>query len=307
MKWGIENIPDQQGRVAIVTGANSGLGFYTARALALKGCTVIMACRDTQKGEEARQRLLKEKPASEPVLLNLDLGDLSSIKAFSEQYGNTIERLDLLINNAGLMAIPYRKTRDGFEMQFGVNHLGHFALTAQLWPLLKDTEGSRIVNVSSVAHRFGHIHFEDPNWEKRYRKWGAYGMSKLSNLLFTSELERRISASGDRVVAASSHPGYADTELQAKGALMKGSRISARSFNLANRLVAQSAEMGALPSLYAATAEGVEPGSFYGPGGFMRMKGWPAPDVPDPKRVTRKVAENLWVLSESMTGLKFTI
>ena len=307
MKWGFEDIPDQRGRVAVVTGANSGLGFYTVRALAQKGCRVIMACRDPLKGEEARQRLLKERPVEEPILWNLDLGDLSSVKGFSDKYHNSMDRLDLLINNAGLMAIPFRKTRDGFEMQFGVNHLGHFALTAQLWSRLKGTTGSRIVNVSSAAHRFGRLQFEDPNWEKGYRKWGAYGMSKLSNLLFTSELDRRISASGDRVLAASAHPGYADTELQSKGALMKGARISARLFNLANRLVAQSAEMGALPSLYAATAEGLEPGGFYGPGGFMRMKGWPAPEMPDPKRVTADAAEKLWVLSESMTGLKFAI
>lgn len=307
IRWGIDHIPDQTGRIAIVTGANSGLGYHTARGLALKGARVIMACRDSLKGEEARQRILREQPSAEPELWILDLGELESVRTFSVQCLDSLERVDLLINNAGLMAIPYRMTRDGFEMQFGVNHLGHFALTAQLWPLLRDTEGSRIVNVSSAAHRFGRIRFEDIHWDRRYRKWGAYGMSKLSNLLFTSELVRRISASGSTVLAAASHPGYANTDLQAKGALMKGSRTSARFFNLANRLVAQSAAMGALPSLYAATAGEVEPGAYYGPGGFLRMKGWPARDQPDPRRMDRNAAQRLWELSESLTKVKFPV
>lgn len=192
-------------------------------------------------------------------------------------------------------------------MQFGVNHLGHFALTARLWPIITGTPWSRIVNVSSSAHHFGRIRFEDIHWEKGYSKWGAYGMSKLSNLLFTKELARRLSGSSQAVTVSSAHPGYANTELQAKGSMMAGSKFKARSFNIINRLIAQSAEMGALPSLYAATAEGVEPGSFFGPGGFMRMKGWPVPDTPDPKRVTDETALRLWEVSEEVTGLKFSV
>ena len=192
-------------------------------------------------------------------------------------------------------------------MQFGVNHLGHFALTARLCPLIKGTPGSRIVNVSSAAHHFGRIRFEDIHWEKGYSKWGAYGMSKLSNLLFTKELARRLSGSSQVVTVSSSHPGYADTELHAKGPIMAGSKFKAGSFNVINRLIAQSAEMGALPSLYAATAEDVTTGSFFGPGGFMKMKGWPAPDKPNPKRVTDEIAGRLWEVSEELTGLSFPV
>lgn len=205
------------------------------------------------------------------------------------------------------MAIPYAKSVDGFEMQFGVNHLGHFALTTRLWSLLRETATSRIVNVSSAAHHMGRIRFKDIHWENRYRKWGAYSMSKLSNLLFTKELSRRISSNGNSVTVVSAHPGYSNTELQTKGAIMRGSKLGARSFRMANWLVAQSAEKGALPSLYAATAEGVDQGDYYGPGGFMRMKGWPALDRPNSKRVTDNVARELWELSESLTGLEFFV
>ncbi len=306
VKWTIKDIPEQTGRVVVVTGANSGLGFFTSRALALKGATVIMACRDLQKGEEARSRILSDNPEVEPEVWMLDLADLASVKTFCDKFVSINNQLDLLFNNAGLMAIPYLKTRDGFESQFGVNHLGHFALTAQLWPLIKRVGGSRIVNVSSIAHQMGRIRFEDIHWEKRYSKWGAYGMSKLSNLLFTKELTRRLTGSGDRVIAAASHPGYANTELQAKGAKMRGSKLGAWSFRLVNRLVAQSAEMGALPSLFAATAEGIKSGDYIGPGGFMSMKGWPAIDLPNSKRVTEEAAKKLWDLSESLTDLDFS-
>lgn len=307
MKWSTSNIPSQKGRIVVVTGANSGLGFHTSRALALKGARVIMACRNIQKGEEARQRILNEEPDLEPEVWMLNLADLASVKAFYEKFTTTFHRLDLLINNAGLMAIPYEKSEDGFEMQFGVNHLGHFSLTAQLWPLIRESAGARIVNVSSAAHHLGRIRFDDIHWEKKYSKWGAYGMSKLSNLLFTKELSRRFSRSGETVIVASSHPGYANTALHTKGALMKGSKLGVRSFRLANRIIAQPAFMGALPSLYAATAEGVDQGAYFGPGGFMRMKGWPAPDYPNSKRVTDEVARQLWDLSESLTGLKFAV
>ena len=306
-KWTGEVIPSQKGRVAIVTGANSGLGFYTARALALKGARVLMACRNSARGEEARQRIMDEGPVLEPEVWSLDLSSLKSVKIFAEKFAASSEKLDLLINNAGLMAIPYGKTEEGFEMQFGVNHLGHFVLTALLWPIISVTSGSRIVNVSSAAHHFGKIRFEDIHWEKSYSKWGAYGMSKLANLLFTHELSKSLLESATSVKVAAAHPGYADTELQAKGAKMSGSRIGASSFNLVNKVVAQSAEMGALPTLYAATAEDVDQGAFYGPDGFMRMKGWPAPDRPNPKRVNDANAGKLWDLSESLTGYKFSL
>lgn len=304
--WDLHQIPSQEGRVVVVTGANSGLGYHISKALATKGARVIMACRNLQKGEEALKDFIATEPPVEPELRELDLADLASVSAFTSGL-KTMHRLDVLINNAGLMAIPLQRTREGFEMQFGVNHLGHFALTAQLWPLLKKTEGARIINVSSSAHRIGRIRFDDIHWKESYSKWGAYGMSKLANLLFTSELAKRIPQAGLSVIAAAAHPGYASTELQTKAAVMEGSRGKAWFFNLANRLVAQPARMGALPVLYAATAEGVGQGDFYGPGGTFRMKGWPAPDQPSPKRMSDADAEKLWALSEQLTGTAFTI
>ena len=214
-------------------------------------------------------------------------------------------QLDLLINNAGLMAIPYARTVEGFEMQFGVNHLGHFALTAQLWPVLSGTRGSRLVQVSSLAHRFGKMNFEDLHGEQGYRKWQAYGMSKLANLLFVRELARRLKENGSGVTVAAAHPGWAATELQAKGARMKGNGLGAVSMNLVNKLLAQPGEQGALPSLYAATAEGVDQGEYYGPDGWMRMRGWPSQDSPSNKLLNDAVAARLWEVSESLTGLEF--
>ncbi len=306
-KWTAQDITSQAGRVAIVTGANSGLGFFTSKALAMKEARVIMACRNLEKGEEARQKILQMNPVHAPEVWHLDLASLNSVNEFARKFKSSFKGLDLLINNAGLMAIPYGKTEDGFEMQFGVNYLGHFALTSHLWPLLLETARARIINVSSLAHRMGSIRFDDLHWEKDYSKWGAYAMSKLSNLLFTIELARRFTTSGIEMIAAAAHPGYADTELQAKGAKMNGSRFGAGSFNLVNRIVAQSAEKGALPTLYAATAEDVDQGGYYGPDGFMRLAGWPSPERPSKKRVNDQVAGRLWELSEELTGLRIPI
>jgi NAD(P)-dependent dehydrogenase (short-subunit alcohol dehydrogenase family) len=300
-----EDIPSQQGRIAVVTGANSGLGKYTAQALAGKGARVIMACRNLEKGEVARQQILQQKPQVEPEVWQLDLASLDSVKAFSDRFLDHSERLDLLINNAGLMAIPEGRTREGFEMQFGVNHLGHFALSARLWKPLSGTEGSRLVQLSSLAHKMGRIRFEDIHWEEKYSKWGAYGMSKLANLLFIHALAGRIERSRGKVIAAAAHPGYANTELQAKGAKMKGSKTGARLFELANRIFAQSAAEGALPTLYAATAGDVQQGAYYGPQGFMHMRARPGLDRPAQKLMSDQVAEELWKLSESLTGTTF--
>ncbi len=306
-KWTALDIPSQAGRVAIVTGANSGLGFHTTKGLVKKGARVIMACRNLEKGEEARQKIIQMSPAQTPEVWHLDLSSLKSVEEFSLKYKSSFKSLDLLINNAGLMAIPHALTTDGFEMQFGVNYLGHFALTSHMWPLLLESTYARIVNVSSLAHRIGSIRFDDPHWEKDYSKWGAYGMSKLANLLFTIELGRRLNTSSIDMIAAAAHPGYANTELQAKGAKMKGSRLGASSFNLVNRIVAQSAEKGALPSLFAATAEDVEQGGYYGPDGLLRLTGWPSPDRPSEKRTDEKVADKLWEMSEQLTGLNIPI
>ena len=262
-------MPRQEGRIAVVTGANSGVGFYTARALALKGAKVIMACRNLEKGEAAREAIVNERVVLEPEVWQLNLASLKSVKAFALKFIETDMRLDLLFNNAGLMAIPYSRTEDGFEMQFGVNHLGHFALTAHLWPRLSETEDSRVIQVGSLAHYFGKIHFDDIHWERAYKKWGAYGMSKLANLLFVRELANRLMSGGGGVTVAAAHPGWAETELQAKGSRMKGKILSANSMTLINKVLAQSGEKGALPSLYAATADGIEQGDYFGPGGWM--------------------------------------
>ncbi len=307
MKWTEENIPAQNGKVVVITGANSGLGFYTSLAIAGKGARVIMACRSLEKGEEARQQIQSLQPGAELELMELDLSMLSSVKTFAQKLLATYGAPDILINNAGVMNLPYLKTSEGFEMQFGVNHLGHFALSALLWPELSVKPGARLVNVSSAAYRSGKIRFEDIHWEKSYNKWGAYGMSKLANLLFTLELSRRLKGSGQDILVASAHPGYADTTLVAKGMLMSGAKRKANFVNLANRYLGQSAAMGALPTLYAASAPRVEQGGFYGPSGFMKMKGWPALEIPNPRKVNLFVSAQLWKLSEDLTGIKFPL
>lgn len=306
-RWTQDQMPGQEGKTAVVTGANSGLGFHTSSALAKKGARVIMACRNLEKGEAARQHIVEEGVAAEPEVWKLDLASLESVKKFARTFADKETKLDLLINNAGLMAIPYERTEDGFEMQFGVNHLGHFALTALLWPVLTGTDGSRVVQLSSLAHLTGKIKFDDIHWEKGYKKWGAYGMSKLANLLFVRELSSRLAESGTGVTIAAAHPGYADTELQAKGARIKGNMLGARSMSLINKLLAQSGAKGSLPTLYAATAEGVKQGDYYGPGGWMKLHGWPKPDIPSKKLVNDEVARRLWEVSESLTGIQFRI
>ena len=305
--WSVDDIPSQKGRIAVVTGANSGLGYHTARALAGKGAKVLMACRNLEKGALAKQEILAQYPEAEIEVWQLDLASLQSVRAFADKFLANGDRLDLLINNAGLMAIPENRTEEGFEMQFGVNYLGHFALTALLWQALSGTSGSRIVQVSSLAHKFGRIRFEDIHWKQKYSKWGAYGMSKLAGLLFMHELAGRIGRSGSDVISAAAHPGYASTELQTKGAKMKGKRLGIAMFSVANGLAAQSAAKGALPILYAATAVNVTQGAYYGPQGFMRLWGGPAPDKPGRKKISAETAEELWKVSESLTGVDFEV
>jgi NAD(P)-dependent dehydrogenase (short-subunit alcohol dehydrogenase family) len=255
----------------------------------------------------ALERIRRDSPPIVPVVWKLDLADLDSVTAFAARVLDQFNDLNLLINNAGVMATPYGRTREGFELQFGVNHLAHFALTSLLWPLISPTAGARVVNVSSLAHLVGRIRFHDIHWEKGYRKWGAYGMSKLANLLFTRELASRIILSGSEVIATSAHPGYAATNLYANGAGTAAQKIRSAVFNLANRVVAQPAGMGALPILYAATAEDVEQGSYYGPSGLLKLKGWPEPQQPGSGVVNDKVARELWELSETLTGREFPV
>ncbi|MFE3325022.1 oxidoreductase [Streptomyces sp. NPDC059176] len=301
--WGARDIPDQSGRTAVVTGANSGIGLVTARELARRGARVVLACRSEARGKTAQALIERQVPGAEVEFRPLDLADLASVRQFAQAYEP--RRLDLLINNAGVMALPYGRTADGFETQFGVNHLGHFALTGLLLPRLLDTPGARVVTVSSGLHMLANIDMGDLNSEHRYRRWIAYGRSKTANLLFVHELARRLRATGSDVVAAAAHPGYAATNLQTAGARMEGRKAAERIADLANRIVAQPAESGALPSLYAATAPGVRPDSFTGP----RLQGWRgAPTASWRARWTLNdvAGERLWVASEQLTGVTYT-
>lgn len=298
--WSAHDIPDQSGRTAVVTGANSGLGYVTARELARKGARVVLACRSEARGRDAVERLLGELPGADVELRRLDLGDLASVREFAPRY----ERLDLLVNNAGVMALPYGTTVDGFERQFGVNHLGHFALTGLLLPALLAAPGARVVTVSSMAHLLGNIDPRDLNSERRYRRWTAYGRSKTANLLFTHELARRLAAAGAGVVAVAAHPGYAATNLQTAGPRAEGRRGAERLMEIGNRFLAQPAEAGALPVLYAATAPDVPPDSFTGPS-FAMWRGAPAPSWRAPWTLDDRAGERLWAASERLTGVSY--
>ncbi|MFD3562348.1 oxidoreductase [Streptomyces sp. NPDC058686] len=301
--WNASDIPDQSGRTAVVTGANSGIGYITARELARKGARVVLACRSETRGTAALERLRSEVPGAQAEFEQLDLGDLSSVRKFAGSYGSG-ERLDLLINNAGVMALPLGRTADGFETQFGVNHLGHFALTGLLLPRLLDTPGARVVSVSSMLHALADIDVADLNSERRYRRWVAYGRSKTANLLFIHELARKLAARGSDVVAASAHPGYASTNLATQGARMEGRKAVERVVELGNRAMAQSAEAGALPTLYAATAPGVRPDSFTGPS-LMMWRGAPAKSWRAGRTLDDVSGERLWAASEQLTGVTF--
>jgi NAD(P)-dependent dehydrogenase (short-subunit alcohol dehydrogenase family) len=302
-KWTATNVPSQKGRLAVVTGANSGIGLSAARELARAGATVILACRDTEKGAAAAKDIAAQAPGSDVTVTALDLASLASVRGFADSFNSEHDSLDLLINNAGVMAPPRRTTADGFELQFGTNHLGHFALTALLIDKIQGREDARVVTVSSGAHRFGKMNFDDLQGERHYRRWGAYGQSKLSNLLFMFELDRRLRASGSAVRSLAAHPGYAATHLQSAAAPQPDRFLMA----LANPIFAQSADMGALPTLYAATYPGLEGGTYIGPGGFAEQRGYPKPVEPTPAAHNEKDAARLWQVSEELTGAKFAL
>ncbi len=300
--WTPSDIPDQAGRIALVTGANSGLGLVTARELARAGATVILAVRNTNKGERAVDEIRTAVASADLQLQALDLADLSSVRACAQRVADQGERLDLLINNAGVMAPPRRLTKDGFESQFGTNHLGHFALTGLLLSTLLASPRPRVVTLSSTMHRIGTIRFEDPQWTHGYNNWLAYGQSKLANLMFCFELDRRANGAGTPLKSVAAHPGYAATNLQFAGPARAYERWA---LEVGNKLFAQSPEMGALPSLYAATVEDLAGGSFVGPDGFMEQHGHPHVVTAASKAYNRESWRRLWELSEQLTGVSF--
>ncbi len=287
---------DQSGKAVIVTGANSGLGFEIANAFAAKSAKVVMAVRSPEKGNKVKEKIGKKHARADIDVMQLDLAELQSIRRFAEDFEKRYSRLDILINNAGVMAPPYGNTADGFELQFGTNHLGHFSLTILLLGMLKKVQDSRIVTVSSGAHSFGALDFDDLNWKKRkYNKWQAYGDSKLANLYFTWELQRRLDESGDCVVAVAAHPGWAATELQRhQGWLV-----------VLNNIFAQPSAMGALPVLYAATAPDVHGAEYFGPDGVGEMRGFPVKVKSNRRSHDMSIARRLWEESEKMTGIRW--
>ena len=294
-KWTVEDIPDLSGQVAIVTGANSGIGFEAAKALDQKGATVILACRNEQKGKEAIVRIQSDVPKSNAELMLLDVAELASIRRFADKFRSRFDRLDVLVNNAGIMMNPFGRTVDGFELQFGTNHLGPFALTGILLDRIIMTSGARVVAISSNGHHMGRIDFENLNAERNYNRAGAYTQSKLANLLFTYELQRRFDDAGVDAIAAAAHPGWTATNLQAHTWY----------FRMMNPLVAQGPEMGALPMLFAATAPDVKGGDYYGPGGWREWRGYPKRVKSSKRSYDKDVAARLWDTSEKLTGVRY--
>jgi NAD(P)-dependent dehydrogenase (short-subunit alcohol dehydrogenase family) len=297
--WTAADVPDLSGRVALITGANSGIGLEAAKGLAARGCTVVLACRDPGRAQAATAEVKAAGPGARVEPRALDLASLQSVRAFAGQVRTEFPRVDLLINNAGVMAPPYARTADGFELQLGTNHLGHFALTGLLLPVLEAADAPRVVNVSSNAHRMGRMRFEDVHWEKGYSRWGAYGQSKLANLLFTFELERRLRAAGRRALSVACHPGYSATNLfkLPPGLGWLGTVGAA--------VMGQPAWQGALPTLYAAVHPEVRGGEYVGPDGLGEWKGYPKKTRPQPHAEDEVAARQLWTLSEQLTGVPY--
>jgi NAD(P)-dependent dehydrogenase (short-subunit alcohol dehydrogenase family) len=303
--WSAAQIPDQSGRTALVTGANSGIGLVTARELARAGARVVMACRDEGRGEGALERVRTAVPGAQLELAQLDLADLASVRAFAAAWDGHGRPLDLLVDNAGVMALPRRTSPDGFELQLATNHLGHFALCGLLLSHLLAAPDPRVVTVSSLAHRMARISFEDLQGERRYSRWGAYGQSKLANLLFAYELQRRADAAGAALRSVAAHPGYTATNLQLAGARMKGSRLEEKLVGLINRTVGQDDEHGALPTLYAATTAELPGGSFVGPDGPLELRGGPRLVGSTSRSHDAVRARRLWEVSEDLTSVRY--
>lgn len=300
-KWTSADVPDQSGRVAIVTGANSGLGYDTAAVLAGKGAHVVLAVRNLDKGAEAADRIKAASPNAVVALQELDLSSLDSVHKAADELRAAHPRIDLLINNAGVMYVPTRETtKDGFEMQFGTNHLGHFALTGQLLDHMLSVDGSRVVTVSSVGHRvMARIHFEDPHLTRKYNRVEAYGQSKLANLMFTYELQRRLKLKGAPTVALAAHPGFSDTELMRY--------LPGWIPEFMWKVATQPADKGALPTLRAATDPTATGGQYYGPDGIGEVKGNPKVVASSAQSRNEELRRRLWTMSEELTGVTYPV
>ena len=302
-KWSSEQIPDQTGRTAIVTGANSGLGLVTARELARHGALVVMGCRSISKGEDAAVEIRRAVPDAQLEVRKLDLASLESVRAFAEEVTAAHPAINLLINNGGIMMPPRSTTAEGFELQLGTNHLGHFALTALLLDALRKSGDARIVTISSLEHRPGRLSFDDLQSERSYDPRRAYQQSKFANAVFGIELDRRLRAAGEPIVSVLAHPGWAATNLQSTGPTGVMKTLLA----VGNRLLAQSADDGALPQLYAATAPDVQGGEFYGPGGIYEARGAPKRVRAVRRAYDEDLARRLWDVSEQLTGVTFPL
>ena len=304
-KWTQQDIPDMTGKVVIITGANSGLGLESTKALAAKGATVVMACRNVRKAEEAKAEVLATNPAARLDVMALDNASLASVRAFADAFKSKYDRLDLLLNNAGVMAIPRALTEDGFEMQLGVNHLAHFALTGLLLDVITATPEARIHSTSSSAAFSGAINLDDLMGEKSYGRWTAYGQSKLANAAFATELNRRLQAAGHDTIANSSHPGFVMTNLQTNSMAESGAPLGERIlYGLAGPIMAQDVSMGVLPQLYGSTAPEAKGGVFYGPKNF-RVRGYPAEQKCNDALKDADLLKRFWAVSEELTGVHY--
>jgi NAD(P)-dependent dehydrogenase (short-subunit alcohol dehydrogenase family) len=303
-KWTVDKIPSQAGKVALITGANSGIGYQAALELARNGAHVLLGCRSAAKGQAALERLHREAPGCSAEVAELDMASLASIHSFAASFMARGTALDLLINNAGVMALPKREvTVDGFERQFGTNHLGHFALTGLLIPSLLKALAPRVVTVSSLAHRGGKIDFDNLQSEKKYVPWDAYNASKLANLLFALEFERKARAAGSVLVSIPVHPGVSMTSIFENGTGTKDPKAIV--VKLLAPILFQSDEAGAWPTLYGATSPDARGGEYIGPDGFMGFKGAPTVEKPKPQALDTGVAAKLWTVSEELTGVVY--
>ena len=301
-KWTFDDIPELSGKTIIVTGSNSGIGFESIKCFSAKGAQTILACRNIKNGKSAKEQILEEYPNAKIDVMNLDLADLESIHSFVKKFNETHSKLDVLLNNAGIIC-PYEKTKDGFEIQIGTNHLGHFALTGLLLNLLRDTKGSRIVNVSSLGHKFRKIDFDNFMFENgNYTIMKAYGNTKLSNLLFTYELQRRFERFNVDCIAVAAHPGVAKSNLSKYIIKKPLYRIG---MGIANSIMSQSTSMGALPEIRAAVDPLVRGGDYFGPGGFQEWKGYPIKVKSNDASHDLKSAEKLWEISEKLTKIDY--